>query len=762
MSITPVRFRIAVHGAVQGVGFRPFVYRLARELGLGGWVVNTPQGVLIEVEGPEPALDEFLVRLGRDAPPRAILTGVETWHLDPRGVAAFEVRHSEQAGMRSAFVLPDVAVCEDCLCEMKDPVDRRFRYPFINCTNCGPRFSIILDLPYDRARTTMRGFALCPACRKEYEDPGNRRFHAEPVACPACGPRVALWDASGRSIATGEEALRRAADAVRGGQIVAVKGLGGFHLVAEAGREETVRELRRRKHREEKPLAVMAPSLGAVEAWCEVSPAEARLLRSPESPIVLLRRRPGAGPAPAVAPGNPNLGVMLPYTPLHHLLLEAVGSPVVATSGNRSDEPICTDESEALERLRGVADLFLVHDRPIARHVDDSVVRVVLGRPMVLRRARGYAPLPVILPKPGPEVIAVGAHLKGAVAVTSGPNIFVSQHIGDLETPQALEAFGRVLEDFQRLYAIEPKLVVHDLHPDYASTAWALRRGLPTLAVQHHRAHVLGCMAENDLQPPCLGVSWDGTGWGEDGTVWGGEFLETGPGGRVRRAGHLRTFALPGGETAVKEPRRSALGLLYEMLGDAVFTMEHLPPVKEYSPGDRRILREALARGVNAPRTSSAGRLFDAVASLTGSRQVMRFEGQAAMELEWAAESAAAGAGRDYSLSVGERDGVLVADWAPLIRAILDDAAAGVPLSAMALGFHSALARVIADIAVRLGAKRVVLTGGCFQNALLLERAVAALAGVRIRAYWHQRVPPNDGGIALGQAVAAAASAEGG
>jgi hydrogenase maturation protein HypF len=756
MSAGNTRLRIAVHGAVQGVGFRPFVFRLATGLGLAGWVVNTPQGVLIEVEGGEAALEDFLVRLGREAPPRAVLAGIETWKLDPAGAAGFEVRHSEAAGTRTAFILPDLAVCPDCLREMSDPKDRRFRYPFINCTNCGPRFSIILDLPYDRSRTTMHGFPLCADCAAEYRDPANRRFHAEPVACPACGPRVALKDSGGRELADRGEAIARAAAAIRDGAVVAVKGLGGFHLVCDARRDDAVRELRRRKRREEKPLAVMAPALAAIEEWCEVSPAESRLLRSPEAPIVLLRRLPGAGVAESVAPANPYLGVMLPYTPLHHLLLEAAGGPVVATSGNLSDEPICTDETEALGRLAGIADLFLVHDRGIARHVDDSVVRIVLGRELVLRRARGYAPLPVVLPGPLAEVIAVGAHLKNAIAVTSGPNIFVSQHIGDLDTPRSVDAFDRVLEDFQRLYAVTPVAVAHDMHPDYASTAWARHCGLPAVAVQHHRAHVLACMAENDLGAPCLGVAWDGTGWGGDGTVWGGEFLEIGPGGAARRVAHLRSFPLPGGEAAVKEPRRSGLGLMYEMLGEAVFTMEHLAPVREFNPGEREVLRRALAHGVNAPRTSSAGRLFDAVASLTGLRQVMRFEGQAAMELEWTASGASAG--RDYPFPVEEREGVLVADWAPLVRAILDDVRDGVPMAAIAAGFHAGLGRLIADVAGRLKAPRVVLTGGCFQNRLLLEGAVGALQRSRIRAYWHQRIPPNDGGIAVGQAVAAGKS----
>ncbi|MEK7474387.1 MAG: carbamoyltransferase HypF [Candidatus Coatesbacteria bacterium] len=752
-----IRYRIAVHGAVQGVGFRPFVYRLARELDLAGWVVNTPQGVAIEAEGRDAGLEEFLGRLRRDAPARALVLGLEAWRLDPKGRSGFEVRESDARGPRTAFVMPDLAVCDDCLREMRDPKDRRYRYPFVNCTNCGPRFSVILDLPYDRARTTMRAFDLCPACRAEYGNPADRRFHAEPVACPACGPALAYWDALGTVLATGEEALRRCVETIQAGGIVAVKGLGGFHLMADARRDPVVRELRRRKHREEKPLAVMAPSLEAAAKWCEVSAAEAALLRSPEAPIVLLKARMGTDVSSAVAPGNPTLGVMLPYTPLHHLLLEAVGSPVVATSGNRSDEPICTDETEALRRLAGIADGFLVHDRPIARHGDDSVVRVILGRPLVLRRARGYAPLPVGLAASSPPVIAVGAHLKNAIAVTSGPNVFVSQHIGDLETPQALEAFGRVLEDFQRLYAVTPAAVVHDLHPGYASTAWAFQRGLPAIAVQHHRAHVLACMAENDLEAPCLGVAWDGTGWGEDGTVWGGEFLGIEPGGLVRRVAHLRTFALPGGEAAVREPRRAALGVLHELFGDAVFAMDHLHPVREFGPADRVLLRGMLERGINSPRTSSAGRLFDAVASIAGSRQVTRFEGQAAMELEWAAASAAPidAPRRDYPFPVNEQAGILVADWSPLVRAILDDVAGSVPLPAIAAGFHAALARVIAEVAVRLKAPRVVLSGGCFQNALLLEAAVGALRRAGIRAYWHQRVPPNDGCIALGQALAA-------
>jgi hydrogenase maturation protein HypF len=758
------------------------VYRLATTLHLDGWVLNSTQGVFLEVEGEREGLEAFAARLAAERPPRAVIQGLETSWLDPCGYRGFEIRESAGEGAPQVLVLPDIATCHDCLREILDPFDRRFRYPFTNCTNCGPRFTIIESVPYDRENTSMKGFAMCEACRREYHDPADRRFHAQPNACPVCGPQLALWDESGRPVAARENALERAGATIRDGRIVAVKGLGGFHLVVDATNDEAVRRLRARKHREEKPFAIMCGSLEQVERLCEVSPAEARLLMSPESPIVLLTRHVArnAGCADAVAPNNPSLGVMLPYTPLHHLLTRAVGVPIVATSGNLSDEPICTDERDAVSRLAGIADLFLVHDRPIVRHVDDSIVRLVLGRELVLRRARGYAPLPIPLRTPAPPLLAVGAHLKNTVAITAGANVFISQHIGDLETPQSLAAFGQVIDSVGTLYRTRPVAVVADMHPDYLSTKHARTLGVPVTQVQHHTAHVAACMAENDLDGPVLGVSWDGTGYGPDGTVWGGEFLRVGSDWgqtrvkqgsdegqtRVRlqfeRVATLRPFRLPGGDAAVREPRRSALGLLYALHGSSIAHRDDLPPLAAFDPEARRLLVQALDRGVNAPFTTSAGRLFDAVASLTDSRQVSTFEGQAAMDLEFSLDSADADP-YPFKLSSGGADfapppwqpPATVIDWAPMIDAIVRDIHAGVPRQDISARFHASMADMIVRVALRVGEPRVVLTGGCFQNRRLVELAVDGLRSAAFRVYWHQRVPPNDGAISLGQIAAA-------
>jgi hydrogenase maturation protein HypF len=797
---------------------------------LAGWVNNSPQGVFIEAEGPRAELEKFLLRFETEKPPRSFIQSLEATWLDPAGYTAFEIRPSETGGNKTALVLPDIATCPDCLREIFDPKNRRHRYPFTNCTNCGPRFSIIESLPYDRANTSMKVFKMCPQCRDEYNEPYSRRFHAQPNACPACGPRLELWE-SGAAILpvsdskkygdrrdacpTNDDALLAAAKAIRDGKIVGVKGLGGFHLMVDARDDGAVRRLRERKQREEKPFALMFPSLESVKAECEISPLEERLLRSPEAPIVLLRRKHFGFPtdekpqrmktsklksvgtfyplADSVAPGNPYLGVMLPYTPLHHLLLAELGFPVVATSGNLSDEPICTDEHEALERLRGIADVFLVHNRPIVRHVDDSIVRVMLDRELVLRRARGYAPLPIQLrivargdarPTKTPDseirnlkseiVLAVGAHLKNVVALSVGNQVFISQHIGDLETEQAHTAFRRVIADFEKLYEAKPQIIAADLHPDYLSTKFAKETGraelplgpdaqqrIPTvIGVQHHIAHVLSCMAENEIAPPVLGVSWDGTGYGMDGTVWGGEFfLVTDE--SVERIAHLRPFRLPGGDKAVKEPRRTALGLLHEISGDKVFEQKKLAPVAAFSASELATLKTMLVKKLNSPVTTSVGRLFDAVASLINLRQQIRFEGQAAMELEFAIDSA--GTGEAYSLKL--RRGIknemetggtpVLLDWSPMVEAILADVKNGIPVAIISAKFHNALAESIVAVAKRAGQNRVVLSGGCFQNRYLTERTVRRLQAEGFRPYWHQRVPPNDGGIALGQVVAA-------
>lgn len=781
------RIHIVIRGAVQGVGFRPFVYRLASEMSLPGWVLNSAQGVFIEVEGPKDRLDEFVLRIEKEKPPRSFIQSMEFSFLDSVGFTEFEIRTSDSGGEKTAIVLPDIATCSECLREIFDPLNRRYLYPFTNCTNCGPRFTIIEALPYDRPNTSMKKFTMCLQCAQEYNDPLDRRFHAQPNACLKCGPRLELWSTNGDVLSAHHDALMKAAAAIRSGEIVAVKGLGGFHLMVDARNDEAVRRLRERKHREEKPFALMYPSLQQVKSKCDVSKLEERLLLSPEAPIVLMQRKDFTAPpqserpspsrlprdwrafgragaiALSVAPNNPCLGVMLPYTPLHHVLMKELGFPIVATSGNVSDEPICTDEREALQRLRGIADLFLTHNRPIVRHVDDSIVRVMMGRELVVRRARGFAPLPVALNTThNAPLLAVGAHLKNTIALSVGSNVFISQHIGDLETKEAYCAFERVIADFKKLYSIEPQLLASDLHPDYLSTKYANSSGVTSAPVQHHYAHVASCMADNQLEGIVLGVSWDGTGYGTDGTVWGGEFLLTNESG-FERVGTLRPFKLPGGERAIKEPRRTALGLLYEIFGDDLFSMDQLQPLREFTDADRKLVKQVLKKGINAPFTTSVGRLFDAVASIIGIRQRVNFEGQAAMEMEFAATQLRTDERYEFRIPEGgvrirekaAKHPAIVIDWTPMILEILEDRQNGVPLPFISAKFHNTLTEMIVTLARHIGENRIVLTGGCFQNKYLTERTVRRLTEEGFRPYWHQRVPPNDGGIALGQVYAA-------
>jgi hydrogenase maturation protein HypF len=751
------------------VGFRPFVFRLAGELALPGWVLNDARGVFLEVEGPRETLERFHERIVSEHPPRAIVQGVEAAWLPPAGFTAFEIRHSNEAGVKTALVLPDLATCPECLAEVLDPAERRHGYPFTNCTNCGPRFTILRELPYDRPNTTMLGFILCPVCRAEYQEPRDRRFHAQPIACPSCGPALELWDADGVTLASRETAIVAAARALAEGRIVAVKGLGGFHLMCDARDGAAVARLRERKLRLGKPLALMVRDLGQARELCEVSDLAGEQLASVESPILLLPRRASAPVAAEVAPGNPYLGVMLPATPLHHLLLRACGFPLVATSGNLSDEPICTNEYRALSRLGAIADLFLVHDRAIERHVDDSVAWITVGRTRLLRRARGWAPLPVTLERELPVILAVGAHLKNTVALSVGRQVFISQHIGDLETEEAMSAFERVIADFQRLYAVRPVAIAHDLHPDYLSTRWARARagaggGARLIGVQHHHAHLVSCLAENGVEGRALGVTWDGTGYGTDGTVWGGEFL-LGDAAGFERVAHLRPFRLPGGEAAVREPRRAALGLLWEAHGEAALAGSGPGVVGLFDDTELRIMSRMLERGLNCPVTSSMGRLFDAVAALVGLHPSVTFEGEAAMALEWLADPAEPGAYPVDSLPgpvlAGARPALLL-DWGPLLEAVLEDVRRGVPRSVIAARFHNGLVSAAVSVAGAVGEERVALSGGCFQNRLLTERLAAALERAGHTVLLHAQVPPNDGGVSLGQIVVAAARLGGG
>ncbi|MEW5798348.1 MAG: carbamoyltransferase HypF [Bacteroidota bacterium] len=748
-----VRAKIIIRGAVQGVGFRPFVFRLAKELDLSGWVNNDSTGVFIEIESAKPTIEKFLARLHAEKPPLSSIYSTETTYLDPVGYTDFSIRESGKNGSPTTLILPDIAVCDECLKEMNDPANRRYRYPFINCTHCGPRYSIIESLPYDRPNTTMKKFLMCPECEKEYHDPANRRFHAQPIACPKCGPHTELWDTSGLMLSSHYESILRTAGALREGKIVALKGLGGFQLLCIATNDAVVSELRRRKHRDEKSFAVMFPSLGMVEKHCSVSNTEKRLLLSPESPIVLLKRKLHTSHhepqiVTSVAPHNPYLGVMLPYTPLHHLLMQEVVTPVVATSGNISDEPMCIDEMDALKKLNGIADLFLVHNRPIRRCVDDSVVRVVMDREMIIRRARGYAPLPLILKDSSEEpVLAVGGHLKNTIALKKKNMIFVSQHIGDLETVPSLESFKQTINDLSSMYDHRPEIVIHDMHPNYISTAAAKEWVAEKIPVQHHIAHIASCMAENELNEPLLGVAWDGTGYGLDGTIWGGEFIVY-DGDNFSRFATIRSFQLPGGDSAVKESLRSAVGVLYEMYGAGLF---HHPVLRgKYSAKEARLILQMMKKKINAPRTTSIGRLFDAVGAILGIRDRSSFEGQTAMEVEFAAREIEED--EYFPLTLLQTDDPqLTIDWEPMFNCLLSERAY-CDTATLARKFHNTMVEMIVAVAQRAHYKKIVLSGGCFQNALLLERTVHHLREEGFKPYWHQRVPTNDGGISLGQA----------
>jgi hydrogenase maturation protein HypF len=748
-----LRVRARVEGTVQGVGFRPFVHRLAAERGLAGHVGNDERGVFLEVEGPEAAVEDLLVRLRTDAPPLADVQAVTRATRDPLGETGFRIAASGAGGAPDAPVSADSATCPDCLAELRDPADRRHRYPFVNCTNCGPRFTIVRGIPYDRPLTTMAAFAMCPACRAEYEDPADRRFHAQPNACPACGPRARLLDVDGVELPAAD-AVRAAAAELLLGRIVAIKGLGGYHLACRADDEGVVAELRARKHREERPFALLIADLDAARALVELGPVEVALLAGRARPIVLARRRPHAAVAASVAPRAPDLGLLLPYTPLHHLLAADTGVPLVLTSGNVSDEPIAYADEDALQRLAPIADRFLVHDRPIATRTDDSVVRVARGRPLLVRRSRGHVPAPLALPVGnGEHVLGCGAEQKNAFCLARDGRAWVSHHIGDLKNVETLAAFAAGTEHFQRLFAVTPTVVAHDLHPDYLSTTYGLGLdGVRHVGVQHHHAHFAATLAEHGETGPAVGAILDGTGYGTDGTVWGGELLVGGL-AAVQRAGHVRTIGMPGGERAIREPWRMACAWLVALHGEGVLRPTALAGID----ADRwRLVARLAASGLNAPPTSSMGRLFDAVAALCGVRATVTYEGQAAVELEALADP---GIDEGYAFAIGGEP--LVLDPAPVLEAVLADLRAGIAVAVVAARFHNAVAAAVVEACVRLarahGVQTAVLAGGVLCNRLLAERAADGLERAGLRVLLPERLPPNDGQIAFGQVAVAAA-----
>ncbi|MCG7198828.1 carbamoyltransferase HypF [Marinobacter pelagius] len=747
---TRVRWHIRVHGLVQGVGFRPFVYRQATGLGLTGWVGNASEGVVIEAEGHPEALRKLVSALEFCAPVNARVDAVRVEPVPRYPVfRAFSIRQSQAQGGATTRLPADLAPCTQCTEELHDPANRRYRYPFINCTDCGPRYSLIEALPYDRARTAMRRFQMCARCRAEYLDPASRRFHAEPNACPDCGPHIEFWQRDGAVLAQGEPALAEVANRLREGQIIALKGLGGFQLLADARNTRAIRLLRERKGRPDKPLAIMFGSVESLRQACPVSEAERELLTGPERPIVLVHA-PDHGLAANVAPGRAELGVMLPCTPLHDLLLGDLGFPVVATSGNLSGEPIAIDDREALVRLGTIADGFLVHNRPILRPLDDSVARVVAGHAQILRRARGYSPN-LALPRRLPAGWgASGGHLKTTVALSTEAGVVVSQHLGDMDNALSRKGFGHAVDNLQTLFATRPRRWAHDAHPDYFTTQEAKARAGESFAVQHHVAHVSAVMAEHGIEGAVLGIAWDGSGLGDDRTLWGGEFLRLDAEG-YERVAHLRPFRLPGGEAAMREPRRSAFGLLYELVGEQMTEWETLAAVGCFTRAERKLLLQALRTELNAPKTSSIGRLFDAVAALTGVCLKASYEGQAAGELEAIRDSRAEVPAYEFAVSSPAAAGPRVIDWAPAIYQLLADIQDGKPVSRLSSAFHQGLANVIVSVARQTGLSRVVLGGGCFQNACLLESSVDALERAGFQVFWPRRIPPNDGGLALGQ-----------
>jgi len=766
---------ISVRGIVQGVGFRPFVYGLAVKHNLKGWVYNTSEDVKIEVEGEGEAIKQFERELETKAPPLAHIENVTIEYHPPRGYKNFEIRQSQAQAGKYQLISPDVATCQACLGELLNPEDRRYRYPFTNCTNCGPRFTIIEDMPYDRPKTTMRSFQMCPQCQAEYDNPLDRRFHAQPNACPKCGPQVELVDNRGNRV-TESNPIAVASQLLKEGKIVAIKGLGGFLLACDATNDTAVKTLRQRKKRSSKPFAIMVTTVDEARRHCYVSPEEENLLTSPQSPIVLVRWREDSSVSREVAPNLRFLGIMLPYTPLHHILLRDTGLPLVMTSGNLSEEPIARDNDEALRRLSDIADYFLIHNRDIYSRYDDSVAVVERGTSQLIRRARSYAPYPIRLSFEAKQVLGCGAEEKNTFCLTKDNYAFLSQHIGDMENMETLEHFDSTISLYKRLFHIEPEIIAYDLHPDYLATKYARElgeSGMKLIPVQHHHAHIASCLADNGLESPVIGVAFDGTGMGADGNIWGGEFLVADY-RNFNRAGHLEYLPLPGGAAAIKRPRRTAIGYILTLLGES--TLNHdLPVMREADDMEIEVIKRQIERKINSPLTSSMGRLFDAISALLGIRSEIDYEGQAAVELEMVAlssviarpgpsearelDEAISGNNESYPYRIVEDEGIRIVHLKDLLSAVIEDLHQGISKGMISVKFHNTVARMINEmchlIADETGVSQVALSGGVFQNRLLLRKTVSLLESSSFQVFTHRQVPCNDGGISLGQAVIA-------
>jgi len=750
------RLLVKAEGIVQGVGFRPFVFNLAQSLGLSGHVFNHSRGVDMEVEGAPEALVRFMIRLREEAPPLAHIIRVTQEPIPALGRPGFTIKHSDGAGARTALVAPDSDVCADCLRELFDPHDRRYLYPFINCTNCGPRFTIIRDIPYDRPNTTMSGFAMCQSCRNEYENPADRRFHAQPVACQACGPRLAYHDAGFRQIMTNNP-LAAAVEKIKHGMIVAVKGIGGYHLAVDATNQKAVMRLRERKRRDEKPFAVMVPSVKALKMLARVDEREEALINSRAHPITLVEKiKPGV--LAGVSPGNRYIGVMTPYTPLHHLILtEGLFFALVMTSANISDDPIAYKDEDAGQRLAGIADVYLTHDREIFARADDSIERPMGHGPVVLRRSRGYTPVPILLDREYPATLALGGELKNTFCLVKGDRAFISQHMGDLKYQSVYDSYQQAIASFMKLMDVgEVAVVAHDMHPEYMSSRFAADQAMaPAMAVQHHHAHMASLMAETHQDGDAIGIIFDGTGYGEDGAIWGGEFFVGGLDG-YRRLGTVKPAPLPGGDKAIEEPWRIALAILFRIYGDDIPKLP-LPWLESLGTQERENLRLMVEKGLNSPLSHGMGRMFDAASALAGVRHKINYEGQAAMELEMAIEKPVE---EGYPVGIEEDNGMLTLDFDKAFKALCADMVSGAPRPIIAARFHQAVvdgaASVASIIRDRTGMQRVFLSGGVFQNRYLSDRLGARLEGLGFTLFRHGRVPPNDGGISLGQAVIAA------